>query len=109
MAAQPKHCRMCDAGTVWTTGRRRLYSCAVHTLAPELRLLHAEGSIDERTAARALARDQRRVFSLHYELRAPLYVGVLLVMAGVGIVLARNLDRIGPLAIVLAVAVAGAA
>jgi hypothetical protein len=44
------------------------------------------------------------VFSLHAELRATLYAGVLLVMAGVGIVLARNLDRIGPLAIVLTVA-----
>jgi hypothetical protein len=81
----------------------------VHTLAPELRLLHEEGSIDDAAASRALARDQRRVFSLHYELRATLYVGVLLIMAGVGIVLARNLDRIGPLAIVLAIALVAAA
>jgi len=76
----------------------------MHTLEPELRTLHAEGVIDDATAARALARDRGQVFSLHAELRATLYVGVLLVMAGVGIVLARNLDRIGPLAIVLAVA-----
>jgi hypothetical protein len=90
-------------------GIRRLYSPAVHTLTPELRTLHAEGLIDDATAARALARDRRDVFSLHAELRATLYAGVLLVMAGVGIVLARNLDRIGPLAIVLAVALAAAA
>jgi hypothetical protein len=76
----------------------------VHTLEPELRALHAEGLIDDATAARVLARDRGHVFSLYAELRAALYVGVLLVMAGVGIVLARNLDRIGPLAIVLAVA-----
>jgi hypothetical protein len=76
----------------------------MHTLEPELRTLHAEGVIDDATAARALARDRGQVFSLHTELRATLYAGVLLVMAGVGIVLARNLERIGPLAIVLAIA-----
>ena len=55
-----------------------------HTLEPELRTLHAEGTIDDATAARALARDRREVFSLHHELRATLYAGVLLVMAGRG-------------------------
>jgi hypothetical protein len=49
------------------------------------------------------------VFSLNPELRATLYAGVLLVMSGVGIILARNLDRIGPLAIVLAIALAAVA
>ncbi len=81
----------------------------MHTLEPELRDLHAAGTIDDATAARALARDRREVFSLHYELRATLYVGVLLVMAGVGMVLARNLERIGPLTIALAIALAAAA
>ena len=81
----------------------------MHTLEPELRALHAEGLIDDATAARALARDRGQVFSLHAELRVTLYAGVLLVMAGVGIVLARNLDRIGPLGIVLAIALVAAA
>jgi len=81
----------------------------VHTLEPELRALHAEGVIDGDTAARALARDRGAVFSLHAELRAALYAGVLLVMGGLGIVLARNLDRVGPLAIVAAIAFVAAA
>jgi len=81
----------------------------MHTLEPELRALHAEGLIDDATAARALARDRGQVFSLYAELRASLYAGVLLVMAGVGTILARNLDRIGPLAIVLTVALIAAA
>jgi hypothetical protein len=81
----------------------------VHTLEPELRALHAEGLIDDATAARALARDRGQVFSLHAELRATLYAGVLLVMSGVGIILARNIERIGPLGIVLALALAAAA
>jgi hypothetical protein len=38
-----------------------------------------------------------------------LYLGVLLVMGGVGIVLARNLDRIGPIGVVLGVALAAVA
>lgn len=80
----------------------------MHTLEPELRALHAEGAIDGDTAARALARDRGAVFSLHAELRATLYAGVLLVMAGLGIILARNLDRVGPLAIVAAIALVAA-
>ena len=76
----------------------------MHTLEPELRILHAEGAIDDATAARALAGDRGRVFSLHAELRVTLYAGVLLVMSGVGIVLARNLERIGPLGIALGIA-----
>ena len=81
----------------------------MHTLEPELRTLHAEGVIDDATASRALARDRGDVFSLHQELRATMYAGVLLVMAGLGLILARNLERIGPLAIVLAIALAAAA
>jgi hypothetical protein len=34
----------------------------VHTLEPELRALHAEGLIDDATAARALARHRVQVF-----------------------------------------------
>jgi Predicted membrane protein (DUF2157) len=81
----------------------------VHTLEPELRALHAEGVIDDATAARALARDRGQVFSLYAELRATLYAGVLLVTSGIGMVLARNLERIGPLGIVAAIALLAAA
>lgn len=81
----------------------------MHTLERELLTLHAEGVIDDATAARALARDRGRVFSVHPELRATLYAGVSLVMAGLGLILARNFERIGPLSIVLAIALAAAA
>ncbi len=81
----------------------------MHTLEPEFRTLHAEGVIDDGTAARALARDRGLVFSLYAELRSTLYVGVLLVMSGVGIVLARNLERIGPFGIITAIALLAAA
>jgi len=81
----------------------------VHTLEPEIRTLHAEGTTDDATASRALALDRGEIISLHQELRATLYAGVLLVMAGVGMILARNLDRLGPVAIVLVIALAAAA
>jgi hypothetical protein len=81
----------------------------MHTLEPELRALHAAGALDDDTASRAVALDRREIFSVHAELRMLLYGGVLLVTAGVGVLLARRLDRIGPLAIVLALAAAAAA
>ena len=81
----------------------------MYTLEPELRTLHAEGTIDAATAAPLLARDSGRVFSLYAELRAALYAGVLLVMGGVGIILARNLDRVGPIGIVASIALMAAA
>jgi hypothetical protein len=81
----------------------------VHTLEPELRALHEQGTLDDATASRAVALDRGEIFSLHPELHATLYAGVLLVMAGVGTILARNLDRLGPVAIVLAVALAASA
>jgi hypothetical protein len=81
----------------------------MHTLEPELRDLHAAGVIDDEAASRAVALDRREVFSVHGELRAALYAGVLLVTTGVGVLLARRLDRIGPLAIVLVVAAAAGA
>lgn len=105
---RPHPRRRRDRPQRWTAPLRPAYSRPVHTLEPELRALYAEGTIEEATAARALAHDRGEVFSLHAELRALLYAGVLLVMAGVGIVLARNLDRIGPLGIVLAVALVAA-
>jgi uncharacterized membrane protein len=78
----------------------------MHTLEPELRTLQAEGLVDGATAARLLAADRRDVFSVQPELRLAMYAGVLLVVGGVGMVLARNLDRIGPLAIALGLALA---
>lgn len=81
----------------------------MHTLEPELRALRTEGLIDEPTAGQALAADRREQFSVHRELRLTMYAGVLLVMGGVGTLLARNLDRIGPLAIALGLALAALA
>lgn len=81
----------------------------MHSLEPEFRELHAEALIDDATAARALARDRGRVFSLYAELRTTMYLGVVLVMAGVAMLLARNLDRIGPIGVLMLIALAAVA
>ena len=52
---------------------------------------------------------RRELVSVHAELRLLAYAGVLLAMAGVGMLLHDNLDRIGPLAIASALAVAALA
>lgn len=78
----------------------------MYTLESELRTLHAEGALDDATASRAIALDRGDILSVHVELRLLMYAGVTLVMGGVGMILARNLDRIGPLAIVLSLVLA---
>src|SRR4051812_10580777 len=49
------------------------------------------------------------LLSVHWELRALLYVGVLLITGGVGLLVKENLDRIGPVAIAAAIGLAAVA
>jgi hypothetical protein len=52
---------------------------------------------------------RRQLVSLHAEMRLAAYLGVLLVMAGVGVLVRQNLDRIGPLAIATGLALGAVA
>ena len=49
------------------------------------------------------------LLSVHGELRALLYAGVLLITGGVGLLVKENLDRIGPVAIAVGIGLAAAA
>ena len=70
----------------------------MHDLSPELEALSVEGeSADARATAATLER--RAVFSVHPELVVLMYAGVATVVAGVGLLVKVNLDRIGPLAL----------
>ena len=60
-------------------------------------------------AAPLIARERRDVVSLYGELRFLTWGGVMLIMTGIGIVLAQHLDEIGPLAIATVIALASAA
>jgi hypothetical protein len=81
----------------------------MYTLEGELQELRAVGALDEATTARAIAIERRTVFSLYEELRAALYVAVALVVTGVGVLVGEHRDRIGPLTLILVVALAGTA
>ncbi len=62
---------------------------------PELDVLRDESAIDPAAHARLVAIERRAIFSLYGELRTLLYAGVALIVAGVGLYLKDNLDRLG--------------
>lgn len=75
----------------------------------EIDELGRNGVIAPERAARLVAMERRELVSLHGELRFLTWIGVALTLAGLGTIVAKNLERIGPLSIVLALfAVAGA-
>lgn len=80
----------------------------MHSLEAEFRTLHAQGVLDDATVTRVVAIERGDMFPVHREVRALLYGGVLLVTVGVGTLLARNLDRLGPAAITVGIAIVAA-
>jgi len=53
--------------------------------------------------------ERRDVFSLHAELRFLAWGGVMLIVSGVGVIVSKNLDAIGPITLAAAIGVAAAA
>jgi Predicted membrane protein (DUF2157) len=74
---------------------------------PELEQLRP--FLDDPTANALIARERREVFSLHPELRMLAWGGAMLLATAAGLVLRNNLDRIGPLALAILMAIAAAA
>src|SRR5947199_2756564 len=72
------------------------------------RLVEA-GVLPPDEAPRLLRVARGELLSVHWELRALLYVGVLLVTGGVGLLVKENLDRIGPVAVAAGIGLAAAA
>ena len=66
--------------------------------------LHAEGLISDDAFQRAETRERERLFSLHWELRLLLYLGVLLLTGGLGILVYKNIDSIGHQAVLAFIA-----
>jgi hypothetical protein len=78
----------------------------MHTLEPQIRELESEGS-DAAAITLPLALESRSVFSVHRELLFALYGSVAAIVAGVGLLVKNNFDRIGPITL-LATLLAGA-
>ena len=72
------------------------------------RLVEA-GVLPPDEAPRLLRAARDELVSVHGELRTLLYVGVLLVTGGVGLLVEENLDRIGPVAIAVGIGLAALA
>jgi lipid-A-disaccharide synthase-like uncharacterized protein len=68
--------------------------------------LEKEGILLSEQQAEIANIEQKRPFSLHWELRAMLYLGILLLSSGLGLLVYDNFDRIGHGALLVAIAVA---
>jgi hypothetical protein len=66
------------------------------------------GALPAEKAPLLLRAARRELVSVHWELRTLLYLGVLLVTGGVGLLIKENLDRIGPAVIAAAIGLAAA-
>ena len=81
----------------------------MHSLEPEIVALRRKGVISGAAADRLIAHERRQVVSVYGELRFLIWGGVMLIATGVGILVSKNLEHIGPLAIATAIALAAAA
>src|SRR5262245_10445493 len=70
--------------------------------------LQAQGVLSSDVAGRLRPVARGELLSVRTELQALLYVGVLLIMAGVGLLVRENLDRLGPVVVAAALAIAAA-
>lgn len=66
--------------------------------------LHAEGLITDDALQKVTTLEEHRLFSLHWELKTILYLGVVLLSGGLGILIYKNIDTIGHQAILAFIA-----
>jgi hypothetical protein len=70
--------------------------------------LHKEGILSDESFQKIKTADNDKLFSLFWELKTLLYLGVLLLTTGLGILIYKNIDTIGHQAIVLFIAAVSA-
>src|SRR5664279_4783741 len=66
--------------------------------------LHREGLLSDDSLQKVEAVKKTRLFSLHWELKTLLYLGVTLISTGLGILIYKNIDTIGHQVILAAIA-----
>jgi len=71
-----------------------------------LEQLYRQGIIDEELLTKIKAAEENKPVAINYELKTLMYAGILLLTTGLGIIVYKNLDSIGHLAIVLFIAIA---
>lgn len=66
--------------------------------------LHNEGLVTESSFEKIKEDDAKQLFSIHWEIKSLLYLGVLLLSSGLGILIYKNIDTIGHQAILVFIA-----
>jgi len=72
-------------------------------LKQTLHILEQEGLLDDAACSRIREDEASRLFSVHWHVKTLLYLGVTLVSAGFGLLIYKNIDTIGHLAIVIVI------
>jgi hypothetical protein len=75
---------------------------------PLFEQLRSEGLLSASSVEKAAAQERNRLFSVHWELKTILYLGVFLLSTGLGILVYQNIDTIGHQVILLAIALVSA-
>ncbi len=70
--------------------------------------LHAEGLLSDSSYEKIKNRSGSNLFSLHWDIRTLLYLGVLLLSGGLGVLIYKNIDTIGHQAILFFIALVSA-
>jgi len=68
---------------------------------PLFEKLQANGLISDESLVKLKAHENSKLFSLHWELKTILYLGILLLSGGLGILVYKNIDTIGHTAILV--------
>ncbi|HSC55477.1 MAG TPA: DUF2157 domain-containing protein [Phnomibacter sp.] len=79
------------------------------TTATLFQKLHAAGLISDASLEKVSSREKDELISVHWELKTLLYLGVLLLSSGLGILVYKNIDTIGHQAILAFIALVTAA
>ena len=76
------------------------------SLEREILDLRDGGVITPDRAAPLIAEERREIVSLYVEIRVVAWLGAMAVAAGVGVIVSKNIDRIGPIAIAVGIGAA---
>ena len=75
-------------------------------LEAEVVQLRDEGLLSAEAAGPLIAEERRDIVTVYTEVRALAWLGVMMIAGGAGVLVSKNLDRIGPLAVAAAIGLA---
>ena len=85
---------------------RAAYNDSVLNLEAEVVQLRDEGLLSAEAAGPLIAEERHEIVTVYTEVRALAWLGVMLIAGGVGVLVSKNLDRIGPVAVAAAIGLA---